>query len=90
MQALAYCTLRASGTARQPERGNGWLGSEARLIVQKNPGADSLARWVSERTDEAGALRGVIEKVRSTIGKHTRKRSAHCSSVKHEVIRLDV
>jgi len=43
-------------------------GGEAWLVVQKNLGADSLARWIAEQTDGAGAPWGAIEKVRSAKG----------------------
>nr|WP_291379382.1 methyltransferase [Demequina sp.] len=43
-------------------------GGEAWLVVQKNLGADSLARWISEQTDDAGAPWGQIEKIRSSKG----------------------
>lgn len=41
---------------------------KAWLVVQKNLGADSLARWISEQTDDAGAPWGGVEKVRSSKG----------------------
>jgi 16S rRNA G1207 methylase RsmC len=43
-------------------------GGEAWLVVQRHLGADSLARWISEQTDDAGAPWGQIEKVRSAKG----------------------
>jgi 16S rRNA G1207 methylase RsmC len=43
-------------------------GGEAWLVVQKNLGADSLARWIAEQTDDAGAPWGDVEKVRSSKG----------------------
>jgi 16S rRNA G1207 methylase RsmC len=39
---------------------------------------------------DLGCGSGPIEKIRSAIGKHPRKRSAHCFNVKHKDIRLDV
>lgn len=43
-------------------------GGQAWLVVQKNLGADSLARWIGEQTDDAGAPWGYVEKVRSSKG----------------------
>jgi 16S rRNA (guanine1207-N2)-methyltransferase len=43
-------------------------GGEAWLVVQKNLGADSLAKWIAEQADDAGAPWGGIEKVRSSKG----------------------
>ncbi|MCB2413739.1 methyltransferase [Demequina sp. TTPB684] len=43
-------------------------GGEALLVVQKNLGADSLARWITEQTDDAGSRWGEVEKVRSSKG----------------------
>ena len=43
-------------------------GGEAWLVVQRHLGADSLARWIAEQTDDAGALWGEVEKVRSAKG----------------------
>ena len=43
-------------------------GREAWLVVQKNLGADSLARWIGEQADDAGARWGTVEKVRSSKG----------------------
>jgi len=43
-------------------------GGEAWLVVQKNLGADSLAKWIVEQADDAGAPWGGIEKVRSSKG----------------------
>ncbi len=43
-------------------------GGEAWLVVQRHLGADSLARWISEQTDDAGAPWGQIEKIRSAKG----------------------
>jgi 16S rRNA G1207 methylase RsmC len=43
-------------------------GGEAWLVVQKNLGSDSLAKWIAEQSDEAGAPWGGIEKVRSSKG----------------------
>ena len=43
-------------------------GGEAWLVVQRHLGADSLARWIAEQTDDAGAPWGQIEKVRSAKG----------------------
>ena len=43
-------------------------GGEAWLVVQKNLGSDSLAKWIAEQADEAGAPWGGIEKVRSSKG----------------------
>src|SRR5690554_3700773 len=43
-------------------------GGEAWLVVQKNLGADSLARWIAEQRDAAGNSWGEIEKVASAKG----------------------
>lgn len=43
-------------------------GGEAWLVVQKNLGADSLARWIGEQTDDAGVAWGYVDKVRSSKG----------------------
>ena len=43
-------------------------GGEARLVVQENLGADSLARWIAEQTDDACAPWGEIETIRSAKG----------------------
>ncbi len=43
-------------------------GGEAWLVVQKNLGSDSLAKWIAEQADAAGAAWGAIEKVRSSKG----------------------
>ena len=43
-------------------------GGEAWLVVQRNLGADSLARWIAEQTDDAGEPWGSIEKARSAKG----------------------
>lgn len=43
-------------------------GGEAWLVVQKNLGADSLARWIADQTDDAGAPWGEVRKVRSSKG----------------------
>lgn len=43
-------------------------GGEAWLVVQKNLGADSLARWIAEQRDDAGVRWGVVDKVRSSKG----------------------
>lgn len=42
-------------------------GAEAYLVVQKNLGADSLARWMSEQTVD-GAPWGTVERVASSRG----------------------
>ncbi|WP_062137031.1 class I SAM-dependent methyltransferase [Demequina aestuarii] len=43
-------------------------GGEAWLVVQRNLGADSLARWIAEQSDDAGVPWGRIEKVASAKG----------------------
>lgn len=43
-------------------------GGEAWLVVQKNLGADSLARWIGEQRGEDGEPWGQIEKVGSAKG----------------------
>lgn len=43
-------------------------GGEAWLVVQKNLGADSLARWIAEQHDAEGKPWGDIEKVGSAKG----------------------
>ncbi len=40
-------------------------GGEAWLVVQRHLGADPLARWIAEQTDDAGAPWGEIETIRS-------------------------
>jgi 16S rRNA G1207 methylase RsmC len=43
-------------------------GAEAHLVVQRNLGADSLARWIGEQRDDAGGAWGEIEKIASAKG----------------------
>ncbi|MFW7413958.1 class I SAM-dependent methyltransferase [Demequina sp. SO4-18] len=43
-------------------------GGEAWLVVQKNLGADSLARWIADQRDGTGAPWGGIEKIGSAKG----------------------
>ncbi|MFN3865312.1 MAG: methyltransferase, partial [Demequina sp.] len=43
-------------------------GGQAWLVVQRNLGADSLARWIADQRDGAGAPWGEIEKVASAKG----------------------
>lgn len=43
-------------------------GGEAWLVVQKNLGADSLAAWIAQQKDDAGAQWGEVERVRSSKG----------------------
>lgn len=43
-------------------------GGEAWLVVQKNLGADSLARWIAQQHDEDGRAWGTIAKVGSAKG----------------------
>ena len=43
-------------------------GGEAWLVVQRHLGADSLARWIAEQTDDAGSPWGEVEKIRSAKG----------------------
>ncbi len=43
-------------------------GGEAWLVVQKHLGSDSLAAWIAQQVDDAGAPWGTVEKVRSAKG----------------------
>ncbi|MDN4479545.1 class I SAM-dependent methyltransferase [Demequina muriae] len=43
-------------------------GGEAWLVVQRNLGSDSLARWIADQRDDAGSPWGQIEKVASAKG----------------------
>ena len=43
-------------------------GAEAHLVVQRNLGSDSLARWLAEQRDDAGRAWGEVEKVASAKG----------------------
>ena len=43
-------------------------GASAHLVVQRNLGADSLARWLADATDASGAPLGAVEKVASAKG----------------------
>jgi 16S rRNA (guanine1207-N2)-methyltransferase len=43
-------------------------GAEAHLVVQRNLGADSLARWLAEQRDDAGLAWGEVDKVASAKG----------------------
>jgi 16S rRNA (guanine1207-N2)-methyltransferase len=54
--------LLAAWLPRLVPRGEAWL------VVQKNLGADSLAKWIGDQADDAGAPWGGIEKVRSSKG----------------------
>lgn len=42
--------------------------AEAHLVVQRNLGADSLARWLAEQRDDAGRPWGEVERVASAKG----------------------
>lgn len=43
-------------------------GGVARLVVQRNLGADSLATWIGEQADAAGAAWGAVERESSAKG----------------------
>jgi 16S rRNA G1207 methylase RsmC len=43
-------------------------GAEAYLVVQRNLGADSLARWLTDQHDDAGRAWGAVERVASAKG----------------------
>ncbi|HEX7589842.1 MAG TPA: methyltransferase [Demequinaceae bacterium] len=43
-------------------------GAEAYLVVQRNLGADSLARWLADQRDDADLAWGAVEKVASAKG----------------------
>ena len=43
-------------------------GGEAWLVVQKHLGADSLAAWLADQTDDAGRPWGEVERMRSSKG----------------------
>lgn len=43
-------------------------GGEAWLVVQRHLGADSLAAWIAQQVDDAGAPWGTIDKARSSKG----------------------
>ena len=43
-------------------------GAEAHLVVQRNLGADSLARWLAEQRDDEGREWGEVERVASAKG----------------------
>jgi 16S rRNA G1207 methylase RsmC len=44
------------------------FGADAHMVVQRNLGADSLARWIGEQRDDAGVPWGHVEKIASAKG----------------------